>query len=173
MTDRAGKENEGKQGARHWTCLKLDTLREWQRGNFTISTDPKKLDFDVIHGYLVKCYWAEGIPRDVVQRSVGSSLCFGVYDGGAQVGFARVITDYATFAYLADVFVLESHRGQGLAKWLMECILAHPELQTLRRWSLMTRDAHQLYARYGFRIPPQPERYMEMVDADIYKRRPN
>jgi len=174
MTDRAGKENEPKQGTRHWTCLKLDTVREWQRENFTISTDAKRLDLDVIYEYLKHCYWAEGIPRQVVQRSIGGSLCFGVFAGAAQVGFARVITDYATYAYLADVFVLESHRGRGLAKWLMECILAHPELQSLRRWSLVTRDAHSLYARYGFVELPTPERYMEMCDRDVYKRpRPN
>lgn len=172
MSDRSETAAESKQGARHWTCLKLDTVREWTRENFTVSTDPKKLDLDVIYTYLTNCYWAEGVPRHIVQRSIGGSLCFGVYDGLAQVGFARVITDFATYAYLADVFVLESHRGQGLSKWLMECILAHPELQGLRRWSLVTRDAHGLYARYGFRVPPKPERTMEMVDADIYKRSP-
>lgn len=174
MSDRSDKAAEPKQGARHWTCLKLDTVREWQRGQFVISTDPKKLDLDVIHGALTRAYWCEGIPREIVQRSIGGALCFGIYDGPAQIGFARVITDFATYAYLADVFVLESHRGQGLSKWLMECILAHPELQNLRRWSLLTRDAHALYARYGFRTPPVPERYMEMVEPDIYKRqRPN
>lgn len=167
-------KTESKTGARHWTCLKLDTVREWARDEFTVSTDPKKLDLDAIHGYLSRAYWCEGIPREVVQRAIGGSLCFGVYDRAAQVGFARVITDFATYAYLADVFVLESHRGLGLSKWLMECILAHPELQNLRRWSLVTRDAHGLYARYGFVQPPKPELYMEIVDRDIYKRgKPN
>ncbi len=163
-------EQAGKPVARHWTCLKLDTVREWQRGAFSISTDPKRLNLDVIHDYLTRCYWAEGIPRETVQRSIGGSLCFGVYEGAAQVGFARVITDFATYAYLADVFILESHRGQGLSKWLMECILAHSELQGLRRWSLVTRDAHKLYARYGFVIPPKPDNYMEIVHRRIYKK---
>ena len=174
MSGNGEKTNDLKQGARHWTCLKLDTVREWQMGKFVVSTDPKRLDLDVIYGYLTRSYWCEGIPKSVVQRSIGGALCFGVYDGAAQIGFARVITDFATYAYLADVFVLESHRGQGLSKWLMECILAHPELQNLRRWSLVTRDAHGLYERYGFVQPPKPERYMEKVDAEIYKRlRPN
>lgn len=171
MGDPQEMHNDEKRSVRHWTCLKLDTVREWQRGNYTISTDPKKLDLEVIHGYLTRCYWAEGIPRETVQRSIGGSLCFGIYNGAQQIGFARVITDFATYAYLADVFVIESHRGLGLSKWLMECILAHPELQGLRRWSLVTRDAHGLYARFGFVVPPAPERYMEMYDRDVYKRR--
>ncbi len=170
MTDHNRANGEARPGARHWTCLKLDTVREWTREHFTVSTDPKRLDLDVIHGYLVRAYWCEGIPRSVVQRSIACSLCFGIYDGASQVGFSRVITDFSTYAYLADVFVLESHRGQGLSKWMMECILAHPELQNLRRWSLVTRDAHGLYEPFGFHTPPKPELYMEMVDREIYKR---
>ncbi len=114
-----------------------DAIVEYRRGEFVISTDRGRLDLDVIHGFLTNCYWAKGIPREVVARSIEHSLCFGVYDGsGAQVGFARVISDFATVAYLGDVFVLESHRGRGLSKWLMECIMQHPALQNLRRWIL-------------------------------------
>ena len=147
---------------------------ERRRGTFTVSTDPARLDLDVVHGYLARSYWAEGIPRGVVDRAVAAALCFGLYEGepgdGAQVGFARVITDRATYAYLADVFVLESHRGQGLGVWLMECVMAHPALQGLRRWSLVTRDAHDLYRRFGFASLAAPERYMEKVDSEVYRR---
>jgi GNAT superfamily N-acetyltransferase len=124
----------------------------------------------VIHGYLVQSYWAKGIPRETLARAVEHSLCFGAYDtSGAQVGFARVITDFATFAYLADVFVLESHRGQGIGKLLMECIKQHPELQGLRRWTLSTKDAHTLYAQFGFTALQWPERYMEILRLNIYE----
>jgi GNAT superfamily N-acetyltransferase len=143
---------------------------EWSRGGFTISTDPERLDRARIHGFLVDSYWAKAIPREVVDRSIEGSLNFGVYEGAAQVGFARVITDRATFAYLADVFVLESHRGRGLAVWLMEVIQAHPELQSLRRWILMTRDAHELYRKFGFREIEDPGRCMEIVDREVYSR---
>jgi GNAT superfamily N-acetyltransferase len=147
---------------------------ERRRGAFTVSTDPARLDLDVVHGYLTRSYWAEGVPRDVVARSIAGALCFGLYDGreplGAQVGFARVITDRATYAYLADVFVLESHRGQGLGVWMMECVMTHPSLQGLRRWSLVTRDAHELYRRFGFTALAAPERYMEKVDLEVYRR---
>src|SRR5919109_1386458 len=124
---------------------------ERTEGEFMVSSDAKKLDLDVVHGFLKDCYWARGIPRAVVRRSLQNSLCFGVYHGRAQVGFARAITDRATFAYLADVFVLESYRKRGLAKFMMRCIMQHPELQGLRRWSLLTRDAHQLYHQFGFK----------------------
>jgi GNAT superfamily N-acetyltransferase len=150
---------------------------ERRRGAFTVSTDRSRLDLDAVHGFLAGSYWAAGIPREVVARSVAGSLCFGLYEeaaGGApvQIGFARAITDAATYAYLADVFVLDSHRGRGLGAWLMECVMAHPDLQGLRRWSLVTRDAHALYARFGFVIPRAPERYMEKVDADVYRGKP-
>lgn len=126
-------------------------VQEYRRGEFLISTDRNRLNLDVVHNFLTNCYWAKGIPREVVARSIEHSLCFGIYDGDArQVGFARVVTDFATIAYLGDVFVLESHRGRGLSKWLMECITQHPALQNLRRWILLTRDAHRLYSRYGF-----------------------
>ena len=143
---------------------------EWKRGAFTISTDRERLDREGIHAFLAGSYWARGIPRETVDRSIENSLCFGVYEGERQVGFARVITDFATFAYLGDVFVLESHRGRGLSKWLVEIILGLPELQGLRRWSLATRDAHGLYERFGFRRPSHPERLMEIVDFDVYVR---
>jgi GNAT superfamily N-acetyltransferase len=146
-------------------------VTEWRRDGFTISTDRSKLDREAIHEFLTASYWATGIPRDVVDRSIEGALCFGVFEDGRQVGFARVITDSATFAYLADVFVLESHRGRGLAAWLMECILAHPDLQGLRRWMLLTRDAHPLYRKCGFRDLAHPERVMEMTFPGIYERR--
>lgn len=173
---------------------------EQRRGEFVISTDPARLDLDVIHNFLTNCYWARGIPREVVERSNAQSLCFGVYDDGdaspclakgarhgapkhgapkhrapmhgapRQVGFARVISDFATIAYVGDVFVLESHRGRGLSKWLMECIAQHPALQNLRRWILTTRDAHGLYAQVGFTPVKFPERYMERHDPNVYER---
>ncbi len=143
--------------------------REWIRGRYRVSTDPRRVDMDVVHGYLTRSYWAEGIPRALVERSIHNSLCFGVYDDGRQVGFARVVTDRATYAYLADVFVLEEHRGRGLSKWLLECVLAHPELQGLRRWQLATRDAHSLYARFGFESP-EPGNLMEIRRPDAYRR---
>jgi len=124
----------------------------------------------VVHGFLTKCYWAHGIPREVVARSIEHALCFGIYDGeGAQVGFARVISDFATIAYLGDVFVLEKHRGRGLGKWLMECIVQHPALQNLRRWILTTRDAHGLYSQFGFTPVTAPERYMELHRSNVYE----
>src|SRR5215470_13639304 len=118
--------------------------------DITITTDPARLDIDVIHTFLERSYWATGIPRAVVERSVRHSLCFGAFDRGAQVGFARVISDYATFAYVSDVFVLPSHRGRGIGKRIMAAIVAHPDLQGLRRWTLFTRDAPALYRQYGF-----------------------
>jgi GNAT superfamily N-acetyltransferase len=147
-----------------------NTIIESRRGEFLISTDPARHNLDVIHGFLTNGYWAKGISREVVARSIEHALCFGVYDGsGAQVGFARVISDFATIAYVGDVFVLESHRGRGLAKWLMECITQHPALQGLRRWILTTRDAHGLYAQVGFAPVKFPERYMERHDPHVYE----
>jgi GNAT superfamily N-acetyltransferase len=148
-----------------------DEPEEWRRDRFSISTDRSKLDRGMIHDFLAASYWATGIPRDVVDRSIEGALCFGLFEDGRQVGFARVITDSATFAYLADVFVIESHRGHGLATWLMESILAHPRLQGLRRWMLVTRDAHPLYRKVGFRDLAHPERIMERTFPGIYERR--
>ena len=139
--------------------------RGWQRDGYLISTDASMLDLEVVHGYLSRSYWAAGVPEDVVRRSVENSLCFGVYRGEEQAGFARVVTDRATFAYLADVFVLEEHRGQGIGKWLVEVILSHPDLQGLRRWMLATRDAHDLYRRYAFTELARPGIFMERKDA--------
>jgi GNAT superfamily N-acetyltransferase len=136
----------------------------------TISTDRRRLDRAAVHEFLKDSYWAKNIPREVVDRAIEGSLCFGLYEGARQVGFARVITDRATFAYLADVFVLEPYRGRGLAAWLMETIRSHPDLQNLRRWMLVTKDAHRLYRRCGFEQLGHPERIMEIVDPDIYGR---
>jgi GNAT superfamily N-acetyltransferase len=132
-----------------------------------VSTDPARLSLDAIYGYLKGSYWAAGIPRDVVERSVRNSLAFGVYRGDELVGFARVVTDLATFAYVGDVFVVEAYRGFGLSKWLMECIVDHPDLKDLRRWHLVTRDAHGLYAKFGFAEPP-PGKHMERVRPNPY-----
>jgi GNAT superfamily N-acetyltransferase len=140
------------------------------RGGYTISTDPERLDRKVIHEFLVSSYWARGIPRAVVDRSIDNSLTFGVYEGTALVGFARAITDRATFAYLSDVFILDAHRGRGLGKWLMEVIRSHPDLQDLRRWTLATRDAHGLYLQFGFTALAHPDRFMEALDPDVYER---
>lgn len=135
-----------------------------------MSTDPEKFDLDVIHTFLAGSYWARSIPRDVVERAIAGSLCFGAYEGDRQVGFARVITDRATFAYLADVFVLESHRGLGLARMLMDAILGHPDLQGLRRFQLVTKDAHGLYEKFGFRPLADPERHLEIARPGIYEK---
>jgi GNAT superfamily N-acetyltransferase len=151
--------------------VKLDIL-EFRRGEFLVSTDPARLDLDVVHNFLTNCYWAKGIPRETVARSIEHSLCFGIYDGSsAQVGFARVVSDFATVAYLGDVFVLESHRGRGLSKFMMQCIMQHPALQGFRRWILLTRDAHGLYERFGFTPLKSADMYMELHRPDVYETR--
>jgi GNAT superfamily N-acetyltransferase len=148
-----------------------------QNIDYLVNSEPAWLDLELIHRFLSEhSYWARGIPRDVVARSIANSLCFGVYafakgapdPARRQVGFARVATDRATFAYLADVFVLPEHRGRGLSKRLMEAVLAHPDLQGLRRWMLATADAHELYRRYGFTALSQPDRFMQRHDPDVY-----
>lgn len=141
-----------------------------EMGRFLISTDRSKLDLDVIHKFLARSYWAAGVPRATVVRSIENSLCFGVYDGAEQVGFARIISDFATFAYIADVFIVEPYRERGLGKELMASIMAHPDLQGLRRWSLATRDAHGLYAQYGFTALENPSRMMEIANPEVYSR---
>ncbi|AEI48598.1 GNAT family N-acetyltransferase [Runella slithyformis] len=149
----------------------LNTLVcEFQKDAFVISTDKSKLDIKLIHDYLSNhSYWAENIPREIVERSIQNSLCFGLYHHNRQIGFARVTTDFATFGYLADVFILEEYRSQGLSKWLMECILEKtPELQGFRRWSLATADAHGLYEQFGFTALARPERMMEKVGFTKY-----
>lgn len=141
-----------------------------KENRYSISTDSSRFDLDLIHDFLTKCYWAEGIPRDVVQRSIENALCFGVFEDDRQVGFARVISDYTTYAYVGDVFILESHRGRGLSKQLMRAIMNHPRLQNLRRWSLVTQDAHGLYQQFGFTQLAKPESYMEIRNAGVYSR---
>lgn len=137
---------------------------EYKRDQFLISDDPARLDFEAICDFLSRAYWADKRPREVIRKSLQFSLNFGVYDGNRQIGFARVITDRATFAYLCDVFVHEDYRGKALGKWMMECILAHPELQGLRRWSLATHDAHGLYKQFGFTELSDPSKWMEKFD---------
>ncbi len=140
----------------------MHTVEE-QRNGYTLSTDPARLDISAIHDYLSqRSYWAQGRSRQVVERSITNSLCFGIYaPDGSQVGFARVVTDYATFAWLCDVFILENARGLGLSKWLVQAVTAHPDLQGLRNFVLATRDAHELYRRYGgFESFQSPERWM-------------
>ena len=135
--------------------------REWRRGAYLMTTDKARMNLEMIHDFLKTSYWAEGIPVQAVRRSVENSLAFGVFRDDEQVGFARVVTDCATFAYLADVFVLERHRGRGWGKWMMEVVFSHPELQGLRRWMLATRDAHELYREYGFAELEDPQIFME------------
>jgi GNAT superfamily N-acetyltransferase len=143
-------------------------IESWERGEYLITTDRSHLDVALIHNFLsTNTYWAVGRSVEVVQRSIDTSLCFGIYRKTEQVGFARVVTDFATFAWLADVFVVSEHRGRGLAKWLIEVILAHPELQGFRRWVLATKDAHSLYAQFGFIPLHRPERWMERPDPNM------
>ena len=143
----------------------------WTRGEYTITTDSARVDIDVVHRYLSEeSYWAQDIPREVVARSIAHSLCFSVLHDKNQIGFARVTSDRATVAYLGDVFILPSHRGKGLSKWLMECVSSHPALQGLRRWMLATSDAHGLYVQFGFTPIKAPERWMEKHDPQVYAR---
>jgi GNAT superfamily N-acetyltransferase len=134
-------------------------------GPYTISTDPARLDLDAIYAYITHSYWAPGRAREVVAATLQNSLCFGLYDHDVQIGFARVITDYATMAYLCDVYVLEEYRGRGLGKWLVATVLECPHLAIVGRWSLHTRDAHSLYARYGFEPITSPANAMQLVRA--------
>jgi GNAT superfamily N-acetyltransferase len=142
---------------------------EWTRDKFTVTTDKARLDRSVIERFLGSSYWAENIPRNTVDKSIENSLCFGLLEENRQIGFARVVTDRATFGFLADVFVLPEHRGAGLGKWLIECVVSHPELQGLRRWLLGTRDAHGLYRQFGFTPLKRPEIFMEIVNPDVYR----
>lgn len=141
---------------------------EWTRGEYLISTDRARLDIKAIHEFLsTASYWAVGRDTETVQRSIDNSFPFGLYEGTTQIGFARVVTDRATFAWLADVFILPEYRGRGLSKWLMEVIIGHPELQGFRRWVLATKDAHELYRRFGFIDLKRPERWMERPDPNM------
>jgi len=142
---------------------------EQNRSAYRISTDVNAMDVDAIHAYLSRSYWAQGIPREVVAKAIAGSLCFGIFKNEHQVGFARVTTDRATFAYLCDVYVLEAHRGRGLATWLMEAVVAHPDLQGLRRFLLATRDAHRLYEKFGFVSLARPDIFMEINRPEIYR----
>lgn len=143
---------------------------EWTRDNFSVTCDPARLDRAVITQFLSSSYWASGIPPDTVTKSVANSLCFGLFVQDRQIGFARVISDYATIAYLGDVFILPEYRGLGLDKWLIDCVVSHQELQGLRRWILATRDAHRLYATFGFTPLKRPEIFMEVHDPNIYRK---
>ena len=136
---------------------------------YTITTDKRQLDLNAIHAFLSQTYWSPGVPKAVVERAIENSLAFGVFKGSEQVGFARVVTDKATFAYLADVYVLEAHRGKGLSKRLLEEIQAHEELQGLRRFLLATKDAHGLYAQFGFKQLANPSLMMERWNPNAYK----
>ncbi len=142
----------------------------WRRGEFEIDADGARLDLALVHEFLAASYWAEGISRRLVRRSIAHSLCFGLYRGRRQIGFARVVSDRTTFAYLSDVFVLEEFRGQGLGHWLVATAMAHPELKGLRRWCLVTRTAQDFYRRHGFEQTARPERWMEIVDPEVYLR---
>lgn len=144
-------------------------MNDWQNGEFTISTDRERLQIDAIHKYLSEeSYWAKERTRGQTETAIKNSLPFGVYKGENQIGFARVVTDYATFAYIGDVYVIEDFRGMGLSKWLMETIIDHPELQGFRRWVLATRDAHGLYEKFEFTALKFPERWMEKTAPNAY-----
>ena len=152
----------------------MNRTHEVSDGPYQVSTDISKLDVNVIHKYLSEeSYWAKGIPKDVLEKAIHNSMCFGLYYNAEQIGFARAVTDKATFAYVADVFVLPAYRGKGLSKWLMQTIQAHPELQNLRRWILTTKDAHSLYEQLGWTRVPEDYMYRFMMrqDADVYKKK--
>ncbi len=136
-------------------------IRKFKKDDFLISTDPRKLQIEVIHKFLSNSYWAKGVAFETVKKSVENSFCFGIYKENNQIGFARVITDFTTFAYLADVFILEEFRGLGLSKWLLQVIIEYPELQNIRSWMLKTEDAHGLYKKFGFDKPEKVYRIME------------
>jgi GNAT superfamily N-acetyltransferase len=144
-------------------------IMEWRKGDYALSTDKSKIDMNAVHDFLSQSYWAEDIPMETVKRSIENSLCFAISHQEMLVGFARVVTDFATYAYLADVFILPPHRRKGLSKWLVQIILEHPQLQGLRRFTLATRDAHRLYAQFGFKPFARPDRWMERHDPDVYK----
>lgn len=147
-------------------------MNEELKNRFSISTDKGKLNLETVYNFLKNSYWAENIPLSVVEKCIDNSLCFGVYEGDKQVGFGRLITDYATFAYFSDVFILEKYRGLGLGKWLVETMLQHPDLQGLRRWLLATKDAQELYRQFGFQEVKIANSivFMEIVKRDVYKR---
>jgi GNAT superfamily N-acetyltransferase len=150
----------------------MDRYQTRTVGPYTISDDPSRLDCKAMHAYLRRSYWSQEIPLEIVERAARASLCIGAYDAnGAQVGLARFISDYATFAYVCDVYVLEEHRGHGLSKAMMAVASEHPKLQGLRRWTLVTLDAHGLYEQFGFKAIANPERFMERIVPDIYRKK--
>ena len=139
--------------------------------NITVSTDQKKLDLKLIHDFIANSYWAKGIPFELLQRSIKNSLCFGAYtEDNQQIGFARIVSDSATFAYLADVFVLEEFRGKGISRLIMDAVMSHPDLQGLRRIMLATQDAHGLYKKYGFEAVPNPQSLMQVWSPNLYQK---
>lgn len=141
----------------------------WSCDAYVVSCDPAATSLEVVHRYLAEeSNWAKNIPRAVVATEIANSLCFSLLHRNTQVGFARVITDRATIAYLGDVFVLESHRGKGLSKWLLQCVIGHPDLQGLRRWILLTSNAHGLYEKFGFAPTAAPEKWMEKFNPQPY-----
>ena len=141
----------------------MPQIIETQRDRFTITTDPARLDYDAIAEMLKRSYWASGRPREQLDRALANSLVFGLYEGEKQIGLARVVSDYAIFAYLCDVFIHEDYRAHGLGKWLMQTIHSHPDLQGLRRWALVTRDAHNLYRQFGWEVLRDPDSWMEIL----------
>jgi GNAT superfamily N-acetyltransferase len=142
-------------------------------GSYSLTADRGRMDVDAVHAFLTRCFWAVGISKALVAKSIEHSLCFGMFDEEAQVAFARVVTDYSTYAYLCDVYVLEAYRGKGLGKWMMEFVMKHPDLQGLRRFQLVTRDAYGLYAQFGFKSPANPEYQMEIFRPALYSGRPS
>jgi GNAT superfamily N-acetyltransferase len=140
-------------------------MLHWTRNGFELSTDPARMDLDTVHGFISQSYWGRGRSRDVMRRAMENAICFGVFREGVQVAFARVVTDRAVFAYLADVFVQPAWRGQGLSKWILEAVNAHPDLQGIKRFLLETRDAHGLYEQFGFKPPADPKVYMERMSS--------
>ncbi|HSG45031.1 MAG TPA: GNAT family N-acetyltransferase [Anaerolineales bacterium] len=141
----------------------MPQMLEVKKDNFTISTDPSRLDVDAIADMLTRAYWAKGRPRENTERAIANSLVFGLYDGDKQIGIARIVSDFAVFAYLCDVFIHEDYRSRGLGKWLMETVKSHPDLQGLRRLLLATHDAHELYKQYGWMPLENPHNWMEII----------
>jgi GNAT superfamily N-acetyltransferase len=147
-------------------------MQEWEKGDYRITTDPLQFDRDVIFEFLARqAYWSRNIPHETMEKSLANSLGFALFHRDQQVGFVRVISDYATIAYLGDVFVIPEFRGRGLSKWLMECVMSHPDLQSLLRWILVTGDAHELYKKFGFAALAKPESYMELYNPEVYTRK--
>lgn len=142
----------------------MEKIINYTKGGFTVTTDKEKIDIDILHNFFNKSYWANGRTKQTIIASIENSLCFSMFKGEKQIGFARVITDYATFAYLCDVYIEEDYRGNGLGIWMLECILNYPNLLDLKKWLLATRDAHELYRKFGFSSLVNPEKYMEIVN---------